>query len=67
LSNSHEPVHDPGIDRATDGVAPKNILSAGAGEIAESDDFPIKGRKPRLTENALQRGVDRFCTPLYLQ
>ena len=45
LSDNRESVHDPGIDRAIDGVAPENVLPAGTGEIAESNDFPVERLK----------------------
>ena len=45
LSHDRESVHDPGIDRAIDGVAPQNVLHTSTGEIAKSSDFPIERGK----------------------
>ena len=44
LTDNRESVHDPGIDRAINGVAPQNVLPAGTGEIAESNDLPVERR-----------------------
>ena len=45
LTDNRESVHDPGIDRAIGGVAPKNVLPAGPGEVAEANDLPVERRK----------------------
>jgi hypothetical protein len=45
LIDDCESVHDPGIDRAIGGIAPKNVLPAGPGEIAEANDLPVERRK----------------------